>query len=87
MQCAQCIHVSYAHAYMYDVVYSAHTPVPTHHTQLYFVLESGIAPTCLRPVRAWKDAHSMAMARVGSDWACISFLYNVAAAPGPCAPN
>ena len=41
MQCAQCIQVSYAHAYMYDVVYSARTPVPTHHKQLYFVIESG----------------------------------------------
>ena len=24
---------------MYGTVYSAHTPVPTHHTQLYFAIE------------------------------------------------
>ena len=26
---------------MYDIVYSARTPVPTHHAQLYFAIESG----------------------------------------------
>ena len=43
MQCADCTHMSYAHAYnvMYDIVYSARTLVPTHHTQLYFIIESG----------------------------------------------
>ena len=34
--------MSYARAYngMYGTVYNARTPVPTHHTQLYFSIES-----------------------------------------------
>ena len=28
-----------AYNIMYGTVYSAHTPVPTHHTQLYFAIE------------------------------------------------
>ena len=42
---------------------------------------------CLQPVRAQNVAPSMAMARVGSDWACIWLLCNLAAAPGPFAPH
>ena len=37
--CTMYTYVICAYNVMYGTVYSAHTPVPTHHTQLYFAIE------------------------------------------------